>query len=74
MALIKKNMGGMDRIIRFVVVLLIVSLYYFEILEGFVGYILIALVVAFFFTNLTGFCPFYKSVNINSRSSRDLEL
>lgn len=67
-------MNGLDRFIRFVVVILIGGLYYFEIIPGILGYILLGLAFAFLIASITGFCPFYKSVNLSTRDSSDPRL
>ena len=62
----KKNMGSTDKLIRLVIAVLLIVLYYKEILTGTLG--IIALVVAFVFTltSLISFCPLYTLFGMNT--------
>lgn len=55
----KKNMGGTDRIIRSIVALAVVALYYFKVIDGTLAYILLALAAVFLLTSFVSFCPLY---------------
>jgi hypothetical protein len=62
----KKNMGGADRIIRFVVAAVIGLLYWQGIIEGTLAYVLMAVAVIFVLTSFVSFCPLYRIVNLNT--------
>ena len=62
----KRNMGGIDRIIRFIVALLVAVLYYFKIIEGTLAYVLLALSGVFVLTGLIGFCPLYRLFGLST--------
>ncbi|MFT6795295.1 MAG: hypothetical protein ACJART_000427 [Maribacter sp.] len=62
----KKNMGGTDRIIRIVVALTAVALYYFNVIEGTLAYVLLALAGVFLLTSFISFCPLYTIFGVNS--------
>lgn len=62
----KKNMGATDKTIRLLVAIGIFLLYFFNVVEGTLAYILIALAVIFVLTSLIGFCPLYKPLGINT--------
>ncbi|MEE9360998.1 MAG: DUF2892 domain-containing protein [Cellulophaga sp.] len=62
----KKNMGGSDRIIRFAVAALIAIMYYFNIIEGTLAYILLGLAGIFVLTSFINFCPLYIIFGINT--------
>lgn len=62
----KRNMGGIDRIIRFMVALLVAVLYYFKIIEGTLAYVLLALSGVFVLTGLIGFCPLYRLFGLST--------
>lgn len=62
----KKNMGGVDRIIRFVIAAVISVLYWQEIIEGTLAYVLIAVGIIFVLTSFVSFCPLYRIVNLNT--------
>ncbi len=62
----KKNMGGTDRIIRIIVALAVVALYYFKVVDGTLVYILLALAGVFLLTSFISFCPLYTILGLNS--------
>ena len=62
----KTNMGKWDKILRFLLALAVALSVYYDILEGPLAYILIAVAVIFFLTSLTGFCPLYGLFGLNS--------
>lgn len=66
----KRNMGNADRIIRLVIVLAIVALYFFNIIEGTLANVLLALAGIFLVTSLIGFCPAYSALGIKTCSSK----
>ncbi len=59
-------MGGTDRIIRIVVALVAVALYYFNVIEGTLAYVLLALAGVFLLTSFISFCPLYTIFGVNS--------
>ena len=59
-------MGGTDRIIRFVIAAVIGVLFYLNIIEGTLAYILIALASIFVLTSFISFCPLYTIVGLNT--------
>ncbi|ROL60454.1 DUF2892 domain-containing protein [Bacteroidetes/Chlorobi group bacterium ChocPot_Mid] len=56
----KKNMGSIDKIIRIVVALLIIVLFFAKILSGTVAIILLVISLIFILTSIVGFCPLYR--------------
>lgn len=62
----KKNMSGGDRIIRLIVAIAVVALYYFEIIDGLLAYILLAVAGIFLLTSLVSFCPLYRLLGIRT--------
>lgn len=62
----KKNMGSTDKGIRIVVALIIAALYYFNVIEGTLAYILMALAIVFLLTSFISFCPLYLPLGINT--------
>ncbi len=62
----KKNMGGADRIIRFIVALAVVGLYYFNVVSGTLAYVLLALAGIFLLTSFVSFCPLYSIFGLNT--------
>jgi hypothetical protein len=64
--IMKKNMGSTDKGIRIVVALIIAALYYFNVIEGTLAYILMALAIVFLLTSFISFCPLYLPLGINT--------
>jgi hypothetical protein len=62
----KKNMGSTDKLIRIIIVIGIVALYYFKVIDGTLGYVLMALAAISLLTSLVGFCPLYLPFGINT--------
>ena len=62
----KKNIGSLDKVIRIVIALVILFLYFTQVVSGTLGIILIALSVIFVLTSLISFCPLYLPFGINT--------
>ncbi len=62
----KKNMGGMDRIIRIVIALVVTVLYFTEYIEGTLATVLIIFAAVFLLTSVINFCPLYTVLGINT--------
>lgn len=63
---LKSNIGTADRTIRLLLAIVLITLFYTEILPGIFG--VVGLVVALLLTvsSLISFCPFYKLLNVSS--------
>ncbi len=61
-----KNMGSIDRIIRVVIAIVLVTLYFTGVIGGTLGLILIALSVVFVGTSLISFCPLYLPFGLST--------
>jgi len=66
--IMKKNMGNADRMIRLSIVIAIVALSYFNIIEGTLANLLLALGGIFLVTGLLGYCPAYSAFGIKTCS------
>lgn len=62
-----KNMGSADRIIRFVLALVFIVLYFGGFVSGILGTILLILAVVFILTSVVAFCPLYVPFKISTR-------
>lgn len=62
----KKNMGQTDKIIRVLIAVLIAALYYFEVITGTLGLVLIIVAIVFLLTSLLNFCPLYLPFGIST--------
>ena len=59
-------MGGADRIIRFIVALTVVGLFYFNMVTGTLAYVLLALAGIFLLTSFISFCPLYSIFGLST--------
>ncbi|MCM4173320.1 DUF2892 domain-containing protein [Arenibacter sp. TNZ] len=62
----KKNMGNLDRTLRFVIAAALVALYYNGTISGILGIVLVVLAIVFFLTSFIGFCPLYFPFGIKT--------
>lgn len=62
----KKNMGNADRIVRFVIAIIIGILYWQEIISGTLAIILGIISVIFIVTSFVRFCPLYAIIGLNT--------
>jgi hypothetical protein len=62
----KKNMGTADRIIRTVIALLMIVLFFQGVVSGTIGIILLVLSGIFLLTAVVGFCPLYAPFGIST--------
>jgi hypothetical protein len=62
----KKNMGSADRIVRIVIAILLIMLYFTGVIPGTAGIVLTALAGVFLLTSAAGFCPLYVLFGINT--------
>ena len=67
----KKNMGGIDRIIRIIFALLIAVLFFSNVISGIAGIILLVLAGIFLITSLVSFCPLYWPFGINTCKKKE---
>jgi hypothetical protein len=63
----KKNMGTVDKAVRILAAILIVVLYFANILSGTWALILLALAGIFIGTSFMSFCPLYLPFGISTR-------
>ncbi|MEO1030571.1 MAG: DUF2892 domain-containing protein [Bacteroidota bacterium] len=62
----KKNMSNLDKGIRVLLAAAIALLYYFDVIEGTLAYILMAVAIIFLITSLINFCPLYRVFGIST--------
>jgi len=65
----KKNLGTIDKVIRILVAVVIVALYFTQVVTGIVGIILLVLAAVFVLTSLISFCPLYWPFGIRTNKS-----
>ena len=66
----KKNMSGADRMIRLILAIAVIALYYFNVIDGTLAYILMALAAIFVITSFVSFCPLYTLIGLNTSKGK----
>lgn len=66
----KRNMGKIDKIVRFTIAIVIALLVYYRVIEDALSYILLTVAAVFVLTSLTGFCPLYGLFGLNTCKAR----
>ncbi len=59
-------MGNTDKGIRVVIAIGIALLYFFNVIEGTLAYVLMALAIIFLLTSFVSFCPLYTLFGVNT--------
>ena len=62
----KKNMGTIDKVIRILVAVVFVVLYFTHVISGTLGIILLILAAVFVVTSILGFCPLYLPFSLST--------
>jgi hypothetical protein len=63
----KKNMGTIDKVIRILVAVIVVVLYFTHVISGTLGIILLALAAVFVVTSILSFCPLYLPFGLSTK-------
>ena len=63
----KKNMGTVDKVIRILVAVVVVTLYFTHVISGTLGIILLALSAIFVVTSILGTCPLYMPFGLSTK-------
>ncbi|WP_178989569.1 YgaP family membrane protein [Winogradskyella schleiferi] len=62
----KQNMGALDKGVRIIAAIVIALLYYFNVIEGTLAYVLMAVSIIFLLTSFISFCPLYTLFGWNT--------
>ena len=62
----KKNMGALDKSLRVLIAIVVALLYYLDVIEGTLAYVLMAFAIIFLITSFISFCPLYTILGINT--------
>ncbi len=65
----KTNESSIDRIIRVILGIALLALYFIPVVTGTVGIIALILGVLSLVTGLVGFCPLYQLLKINTKKA-----
>ncbi|VBB45806.1 conserved hypothetical protein [uncultured Paludibacter sp.] len=68
-----KNMGQTDRIIRTIVAVVLIILFFTKVVTGTLGIILLILAIVFLITSVISFCPLYKPFGIKTTCEKKEE-
>ena len=64
---LQKNMGTLDRVVRFVIALLVAVLYFTGNISGLAATILGIVAFVFLITGIVSFCPLYVPFGLSTR-------
>ncbi len=67
----KKNIGALDKVLRFSLGIAGGLLVYYEVINGPISFVVLAAVAVLLLTALTGFCPLYGLLGIHSCKRRN---
>lgn len=62
----KKNMGTIDRVIRVLIALIVMVMYFSQLITGTIAIITLVFAVVFLITSLISFCPLYVPFKIST--------
>lgn len=62
----KRNMGRIDKFVRVSLAVIAALLVYFNVVQGTLAYVLLAVAAVFVLTSLISFCPLYGLVGLNT--------
>jgi hypothetical protein len=63
----KKNMGLVDRVVRILIAVVVVILYFANVISGPLAIVLLAFSGIFILTGLVGFCPLYALFGFSTK-------
>ena len=69
----KKNMGSIDRLLRMIIAITLVLLYYFEVISGGIAIAAIILAIIFVGTSAIGTCPLYLPFKLSTKGQQSGE-
>lgn len=62
----RKNMGNVDRIVRIIIAVVLVALYFTNIVTGILGIVLLVVAGVFLLTSLVKTCPLYLPFGLST--------
>lgn len=63
----KKNMGAIDKAIRILIAVVVVILYFTNVISGTLAIVLLVLSAIFIVTSFLSFCPLYLPFGLSTR-------
>ena len=67
----KKNIGTIDKVIRILIALVVIGLYFGHVISGTLAIVLLILSAIFILTSLIGFCPLYFPFKLSTRTKKE---
>jgi hypothetical protein len=67
----KTNIGNTDKIVRLVIALILGGVYFAEIVTGTLGIVLLVIAAIMVLTALSGFCPLYALLGMNTCEQKE---
>jgi hypothetical protein len=67
----KKNVGGIDKVIRILMALVVIVLYFVHAISGPLAVILLILSAILILTSLISFCPLYWPFGISTNKTKE---
>jgi len=61
-----RNVGQVDRVVRFLVAIILAVLFFSNVVQGALGIVLLVIGIVLFVTGLTGSCPAYSMLKIST--------
>lgn len=62
----KANMGSTDKIVRLLISIVLIALYFLGLMDGVLGTIALVVAAVFTLTSVISFCPLYAVFGINT--------
>ncbi len=62
----KKNMGTLDKSLRIIVALVIIALYFLNVISGTLAIVLLVIAGVFIAVSFLGYCPLYSVFGFNT--------
>ena len=69
----KKNMGTVDKVVRILLAIVVIALYFANIISATLAIVLLIFAGIFLLTSFIGFCPLYTLVGCNTNKSKSEE-
>jgi hypothetical protein len=67
----KKNVGNIDKLVRMIIAIIIVTLSYFEIIDGTLAIILLAFALILVVTSFMNFCPIFAFIGKSTHKTEE---
>lgn len=66
----KTNIGSLDKVVRLLAAVVLVILFYANVLKGIIGIVALVVALTLTVTCFIGICPFYSLLKIDTKSKK----